>query len=409
MVSFGSLMGLCVAMFVGSLLFGALPLAMPLSPKRLQALTVFGAGLLLGTALLVILPEGVEALYSAYSAQAEVAASSLEPHQWLGVATASGFAWMCVIDTALAYFQGHSHHHHSATSSTPEQHLESGLPDSASPTSTAQTSPALGPAHKSHRIGSIPLSDLSTSERPRTTLVSDSRHRDPSHNSSDGSDYRGRTSGFEDDDTTECHATETSDNTHRHHHRPASTLLSAATIGMLVHAAADGMALGAATATAVAEASHDHDHGDEANRMSTVIFLAILLHKAPEAFGLCMRLLQERHSKRAIAQTLCLFSAAAPILALATYGTASLVQLARSSGDRLLQYTAILLLFSAGTFLYVATIHALPEAMADSDHRLQQPNATPVSQFRKQRLQKLAILLVGTFLPALITFGHHHH
>ncbi|KAJ1980861.1 hypothetical protein H4R34_002301 [Dimargaris verticillata] len=397
-------------MFVGSLLFGALPLAVPLSPKRLQALTVFGAGLLLGTALLVILPEGVEALYSAYNVQAEAAASSLQPHQWLGVATAMGFAWMFIIDTALAFFQGHSqhhhHHHHSTAPSAAEQHLlESGLSDSASPTSTAQTSPT----HKSHRIDCIPLSDLAASESPRTTLVRDSRLRDPSHSNSDGSDYRRRTSGLESDDAAEWHAPDSNGNGNQHRQRSTSTLLSAATIGMLVHAAADGMALGAATATAVAEASHNHDHGDESNRMSTIIFLAILLHKAPEAFGLCMRLLQERHSKRAIAQTLCLFSAAAPLLALVTYGTASLVQLARTKGDRLLQYTAILLLFSAGTFLYVATIHSLPEALADNDHLPQQTTATSVRRFRKQRLQKLAILLVGTFLPALITFGHHHH
>lgn len=55
---------------------------------------------------------------------------------------------------------------------------------------------------------------------------------------------------------------------------------STATIGLVVHAAADGVALGAAATT-----SH-HD-------VEMIVFLAIMLHKAPAAFGLVSFLLHE--------------------------------------------------------------------------------------------------------------------
>eukprot|EP00116_Pleurobrachia_bachei_P018670 sb/3478932/ len=53
--------------------------------------------------------------------------------------------------------------------------------------------------------------------------------------------------------------------------------------GLVVHAAADGVALGAATLT------------DKAD-VEFIIFLAIMLHKAPAAFGLTSFLLHEGQS-----------------------------------------------------------------------------------------------------------------
>lgn len=54
-----------------------------------------------------------------------------------------------------------------------------------------------------------------------------------------------------------------------------------ATIGLVVHAAADGVALGAAATTS---------HAD----VEIIVFLAIMLHKAPAAFGLVTFLLHEK-------------------------------------------------------------------------------------------------------------------
>lgn len=53
-----------------------------------------------------------------------------------------------------------------------------------------------------------------------------------------------------------------------------------ATVGLVVHAAADGVALGAAATTSHTE-------------VEMIVFLAIMLHKAPAAFGLVTFLLHE--------------------------------------------------------------------------------------------------------------------
>ncbi|VDM14738.1 unnamed protein product [Wuchereria bancrofti] len=50
-------------MFIGSFVAGLVPLAFNMSEGRTRLLSTFGAGLLVGTALSVIVPEGVEALY----------------------------------------------------------------------------------------------------------------------------------------------------------------------------------------------------------------------------------------------------------------------------------------------------------------------------------------------------------
>ncbi|CAF4972565.1 unnamed protein product, partial [Rotaria sp. Silwood1] len=52
-----------LAMFLGSYLSGLIPLAFNLSETKMRYVTVLGAGLLVGTALAVIIPEGVHALY----------------------------------------------------------------------------------------------------------------------------------------------------------------------------------------------------------------------------------------------------------------------------------------------------------------------------------------------------------
>ena len=56
-----------VVMFFGSYLFGSMPIVMPLKEKTLQRTSVFGAGLLVGTALAVIIPEGMQTMIAAYS------------------------------------------------------------------------------------------------------------------------------------------------------------------------------------------------------------------------------------------------------------------------------------------------------------------------------------------------------
>ncbi|KAJ1564875.1 hypothetical protein HK405_013737, partial [Cladochytrium tenue] len=64
------------AMLVGSLAAGSVPLAVQLSDARLRLLSTYGSGLLVGTALIVIVPEGVATLNAATELAAAAAAGS---------------------------------------------------------------------------------------------------------------------------------------------------------------------------------------------------------------------------------------------------------------------------------------------------------------------------------------------
>jgi zinc transporter 9 len=79
-----------------------------------------------------------------------------------------------------------------------------------------------------------------------------------------------------------------------------------ATLGLVVHAAADGIALGAAAASTQTE-------------VEMIVFIAIMLHKAPAAFGLVTILIHHGLDKKRIRKHLLVFSMAAPIGALLTF------------------------------------------------------------------------------------------
>lgn len=114
---------------------------------------------------------------------------------------------------------------------------------------------------------------------------------------------------------------------------------SATTIGLVIHACADGIALGASSTA-------------PSTSLSLVIFLAIMLHKAPAAFGLTSVLLKQGVSKRTARTHLAAFSLAAPAGAIATWAIVHLLGRSRLGGeDGLAWTTGWVLLFSGGTFL----------------------------------------------------------
>jgi len=162
-----------------------------------------------------------------------------------------------------------------------------------------------------------------------------------------------------------------------------------ATIGLVVHAAADGVALGAASGSAHSE-------------IQLIVFLAIMLHKAPASFGLVTFLLHEGLDKARIRRHLLIFALSAPLAAVLTYFFIS------HGGNKetltSLNTTGILLLFSAGTFLYVATVHVLPE-VASSGHRHTGGGGHASSGFK---LNELVALVFGAVAPTFLTLGHSH-
>jgi len=120
-----------------------------------------------------------------------------------------------------------------------------------------------------------------------------------------------------------------------------------------------------------------------------IVFLAIMLHKAPAAFGLVTFLMHEGLERSRLRKHLLAFALSAPIAAFITF-----FGISQGTKEALSDYnaTGIAMLFSAGTFLYVATVHVLPE----------------ITQHQHLNLKELLALVGGTFIPSLLTVKHHH-
>ena len=275
---------LSLAMFMGCLIAGLVPLATNLSPRKIQICSIFGAGLLVGVALTIIIPEGVETLFDGEDSDHHHT-GGLHKGQTIGLSLIFGFLIMLLIDN----FGGHTHSHDY------EQIMET-----------------------SH----------------------ESRSSSPSQHTPGGS---------------------------------GNTI----TVGLVVHAAADGIALGAASAT-------------NNNGLQLIVFLAIMLHKGPAAFGLTSVLIREGVARARVRNNLFIFALAAPVGAVLTILILEFTDSSMENSD----CPAIALLFSAGTFLYVATVHVLPD----------------ITHGGKLSKTDVAILIAGAVAPMLlaIPFGHGH-
>ncbi|KAM9381159.1 zinc transporter ZIP9 isoform 1-T1 [Phaethornis superciliosus] len=282
MDDFRSICLLSLAMLVACYVAGIIPLAVNFSEERLKLVTVLGAGLLCGTALAVIVPEGVHALYedilegkhhpasemqhvmesekvAEISAAHEYGHDHSRLHAYIGVSLVLGFVFMLLVD----------------------------------------------------QIGS-------------------------SH----------------------VHSTD-----------------------------ADGVALGAAASTSQTS-------------VQLIVFVAIMLHKAPAAFGLVSFLMHAGLERNRIRKHLLVFALAAPVMSMVTY-----LGLSKSSKEALSEVnaTGVAMLFSAGTFLYVATVHVLPEVggIAHS-HKPESAGGKGLGRL------EVAALVLGCLIPLVLSIGHHH-
>ncbi|XP_054168142.1 zinc transporter ZIP9-like [Oppia nitens] len=295
MDQFTILMLLSFSMLFGSYFSGTIPLVFNFSEDRVRLLTVLGSGILVGTALSVIIPEGVNTLYtSSHEFHAHLKSMATNqtrtednPHSVIGLTLVTGFVLMLLIDQF-------SNRH--TTPSNTYVSLQSELAENGD--------------------------SLSKSVIPkRSSKIT-------------------------------------------------------ATIGLVVHSAADGIALGAAATTS---------HTD----VEMIVFLAIMLHKAPAAFGLVTFLMHEGLERSKLRKHLLAFSLSAPIAAFITF-----FGISQGAKEALSDYnaTGIAMLFSAGTFLYVATVHVLPE----------------ITQHQHLKITELLALIFGSFIPSLLTVNHHH-
>ncbi|KAL3271618.1 hypothetical protein HHI36_022093 [Cryptolaemus montrouzieri] len=275
---------MALSMLLGSLVAGIAPMSIP--EDKLKKITVFGAGLLIGTALAVIIPEGIRALVieKPHNNKTVDGDEHNDPFSPIGISLVLGFVFMLLIDQI---FQNRNE-------------------------------------------------NVNGPERINT-----------------------------------------------------------ATIGLVVHAAADGIALGAAATTSQTD-------------VEIIVFLAIMLHKAPAAFGLVTYLMHSGVERTKIRKHLMIFSLAAPALTIITY-----FGIGQESKETLNNFnaTGIAMLFSAGTFLYVATVHVLSE-LTQNTHNHSSYSKLPSLENNKSsnnlKAVDLFILVLGSLTPLLLTLGHSH-
>ena len=124
---------------------------------------------------------------------------------------------------------------------------------------------------------------------------------------------------------------------HEHvHHRAAPWVI---VLGLSLHSAADGLAIGSAAA-------------GSSEAVTMLVALAVLIHKVPAAFSLGVFSLHEREDRNDSIRDVVLFSIATPVMIVISF-------FALHDFDE--QMIALAMLFSGGTFLYVATVDTLPD------------------------------------------------
>ncbi|MBL11886.1 MAG: hypothetical protein CMB46_03645, partial [Euryarchaeota archaeon] len=124
---------------------------------------------------------------------------------------------------------------------------------------------------------------------------------------------------------------------HEHvHHRAAPWVI---VLGLSLHSAADGLAIGSAAA-------------GSSEAVTMLVALAVLIHKVPAAFSLGVFSLHEREDRNDSIRDVVLFSIATPVMIVVSFFVLQ---------DFDEQMIALAMLFSGGTSLYVATVDTLPD------------------------------------------------
>ncbi|HIG33519.1 MAG TPA: hypothetical protein EYQ11_01370 [Candidatus Poseidoniales archaeon] len=124
---------------------------------------------------------------------------------------------------------------------------------------------------------------------------------------------------------------------HEHiHHRNSPWII---VIGLSLHSAADGLAIGSAAA-------------GSSEAVTAIVALAVLIHKVPAAFSLGVFSTHERNERNDSIRDVVLFSVVTPVMIMVSF-------YALEGLDE--HMIALAMLFAGGTFLYVATVDTLPD------------------------------------------------
>ncbi|KAF6768394.1 hypothetical protein AHF37_05117 [Paragonimus kellicotti] len=300
-------------LFVGSYLAGYLPIAFNLSPAKLRLLTIFGAG--------------IDSLYSVQQKSSVEKIRLLENH---GEANALHQVKRAAVSGDLPGKNAPPNELSPSKNGNSEPHVHnpSAVSDPVLPLTFLNVHQHIGVGLLSGYLFMLlvdqlgrPLLSMSCSTRTfnRLSRCCSGQSSTPSSNSSTGVP-----------NAAVC-----------------GRRRSIATLGLVFHSFADGLALGAAFAV-------------DQIQLELILFVAIILHKVPAAFGLCCYLIHEGFPRDRIRFHLLIFAAASPLAALMTYCYLVWPSTSVATGSSIAK-TGFALLLSGGTFLYVAASHILPE------------------------------------------------
>ncbi|RJE22243.1 ZIP metal ion transporter [Aspergillus sclerotialis] len=404
-----TLLALSIVMAITSFIVGSLPLAFALSPSQLRLISSIGTGVLVGTSLIVIIPEGVETLYSANSSNRRKDVSTRSTpinwqHQNVPVVAAATFSNPEASGTLHASVLAQTDLHNTPLNAederavyvtrddppTEDSNVLQGRKEGSSNDKSEKAKDEeddVGSPHAWIGIALITGFILMYLIDKLPDFASPKPPRPPYHISLDnlGSGLRRSSSPSREGGLL------ASGGSFRRSHSVATTT------GLVIHAAADGIALGASSSN---------------TGLSFIIFLAIMVHKAPASFGLTSVLLKQGLTSRSARTHLLVFSLSAPIGAIATFLFVQVMGSGASEDEAISRWrTGMLLLFSAGTFLYVA-MHTMQENGPDSTSRESQVNGYgdardgPPKPDRPMR--DLIASVIGMILPLFLQIGHAH-
>lgn len=325
---------LCFTMLVGSFIAGLLPLALSLSETKMRHITILGAGLLIGTSLAVIIPEGIHTLYTVDTIDTDhLAMKNVNEHVHDHAHKHKRSAENVALDSLeiLTRFKRAEGEKDSPVKQTSEVKLDKHL-EHAHTNENAHS--AIGVTLVLGFIFMLVIDQIGGKVSHRSHIIDTQSIR--------------------------------------------NKITFTTTLGLVVHAAADGIALGSAAATSKTD-------------VEMIVFIAIMLHKAPAAFGLVSFLMHEGLERVRVRKHLIVFALAAPLMAIVTFIILKSNQISTVSTNS----TGLCMLFSAGTFLYVSTIHVLPEVQSHNEDR----------QFL---LGEMFSFIAGSILPLFLSIGHSH-
>ncbi|KAF9468625.1 Zinc/iron permease [Collybia nuda] len=306
---------------VSSFACGVLPLSFAFSKGYLERLAALGTGLLLGTALGVIIPEGIGAVAKSHSGSI--------PTSQIALSLLFGFTFMLIIEQLISP-HSHSHSHYG---DLPLQQVKGDL----QVPSEVEFDAELGSLERDEGLGRAGYLQADPVVSPKES------------------------------------------------NSAAASQAFPLTLGLVIHGLTDGLALGVSSLT--------KDESGGASKLSLIVFLALIVHKAPTALALTTSLLATSLPRAQCKKHLAIFSASSPTGALGSYLLFSFL------GTHDEGWTGIALLISGGTFLYVATVLQSVSGHSNSSGSGEMRAAT-----------RVLFISIGMFVPFLLStfFGHDH-